>query len=425
MPMSDRRTDAMASEPRQIAVIGAGIVGVSTALFLRRAGCDVTLYDGGGAAAGASFGNAGLISVDSCVPGPMPGMLGNVPRWLSDPLGPLSIDPAYLPRLLPWLMRFLRAGTPAKALQSAKALNALHRDAFENYRRLLGPERFNDLFRVGGQIQLWNEVGGEFASPTIRKIWDENDIEVEELGEGELHQLVPGLSTSVKRALFFPRNGNTLNPRRLVETLLKLFEEEGGRFRQQKAMRILPETGGRLRLITNHDDASFSHMVVAAGAWSKALLEPLGTKIALDTERGYHVMIQDPSIELRVPVLDKRNGFGATPLESGIRIAGGVEFAGLEKAPNMKRAEVLLQHARELLPGLDGEKVSMWMGFRPSTPDSLPFIDTAPGFSNIHVACGHGHFGMTAASTTALIVAQRVLGETPQTEVRPYRLNRF
>ncbi len=431
MGMSVRRPEAMArslvpdAEGAGVAVIGAGIIGLCSALHLRRAGLDVTVYDAGGAAAGASFGNAGLISIDSCVPGPMPGMVVNVPRWLADPLGPLTIDPSYLPRMFPWLYRFLRAGTPGRALLAAQALNAMHRDSFDHYLDLLGSERFNDLFRLSGQVQLWNGGPDTEAGRTIRKIWEQNKVKVKELQQHELRQLVPDISPEAKGGLFFPRNGYTVSPRRLVDTLLQCFLEEGGRFRQERVMRIAPEGGGRVRLVTNLDDDVFGKVVVSAGAWSRALLAPLGVKLALDTERGYHVMVHGPSVDLRVPVLDKSRGFGATPLENGIRIAGTVELAGLDKPPNLKRADILLEHARRLFPSLKGERYTMWMGFRPSTPDSLPIIDTVPGQPGICIACGHGHFGMTAASTTGLVVAQKVLGNKTAIDADPYRLGRF
>jgi D-amino-acid dehydrogenase len=327
--------------------------------------------------------------------------------------------------MFPWLLRFLRAGTPGRALQASRALNAMHRNSFDNYRELVGSERFDDLFRLSGQIQLLKSGPETRASRTVRKIWEQNRVEVEEMEEYELHRLIPAISPDAKRALFFPRNGYTVSPRRLVETLLQCLLEAGGRFRQERVMRIVPEGAGRTRLVTNLDDAAFGKVVVSAGAWSRSLLAPLGVKPPLDTERGYHVMVHGASLDLRLPVLDRNRGFGATPLENGIRIAGTVELAGLDKPPDIRRADILLDHARHLFPSLRGEKYTMWMGFRPSTPDSLPIIDTVPGRPDISIACGHGHFGMTAASTTGLVVAQKIRGSKPAIDVAPYRLGRF
>ena len=407
------------------AVVGAGIVGVCTALYLQRRGQSVTLYDPGGPAAGASYGNAGLISPESCVPIAMPGILRKLPGWLLDPEGPLAIDRRYLPRAAPWLLRLMRAGRRSQVLRIAKALRALHAPAFEAYRDLLGDRTFEELIRVSGHVQIWNGDAGSELAPLVREIFEANDVRAEPLGADDLRQLVPDLAKNVAGGLLLPNNGMTLNPRRLVETLCDIFVAAGGTLRREKVMKLVPEDTRRIRVLANQGDRRHEAVVVAAGAWSRGLLRSLGLVPPLDTERGYHAMIEDPGLDLRIPVLHKGLGFGATPMEHGLRLAGTVEFAGLSAPPNEKRARKLLEHGCRLFPKLQTSKISMWMGFRPSMPDSLPVIDTVPSHPGIFMGFGHGHFGMTGGPTTARALARLMTGERPGLDLAPYALSRF
>lgn len=420
-----RPVGAIEGSRQSVAVIGAGIVGLCAALFLQRAGLQVTVCDPLPPGSGASFGNAGLISVDSCVPIALPGMLRQVPRWLSDPTGPLAIHPPYLPRALPWLLRWLRAGRIEQVVASSDALRALHAPALDQYRSLLGDALFDDLIRVAGQLHVW-ENGRESAGERIaRQLRERHGIVTQSVGADELQAMVPGIAPRVRHGLFFPRHAHTVNPRRLVQSLAELLLQAGGRLRQEQAMKIVPQPGGAFRLLTNLGDSRFDRVVVAAGAASHRLLRPLGTRIPLETERGYHVELRAPSLDLPIPVVHKDKGFAATPMETGLRLAGTVEIAGLDHPPNQRRADAILRNAQALFPSLRSEEVSTWMGFRPSLPDSVPIIDEVKAHPGLFVACGHGHFGMTAGSMTGRAIAQLVMNAPPPIDLDPYRLSRF
>ncbi|HLH92318.1 MAG TPA: FAD-binding oxidoreductase [Xanthobacteraceae bacterium] len=406
-------------------VVGAGVVGLSTALYLRRAGLDVAVVDPLPPAGGASFGNAGLISPDTAVPIALPGMLPKVPRWLMDPLGPLSVRPAYFPRALPWLMRWVESGRLHRVLAISDAMRALHRDSMDCWRELLGPELYRELFRPSGQVHVW-EGGGDTSNARLeREIRARHNIHTETLTADDLRQMFPGIARDVTHGLLVPNNGFTVSPQRSVQTLGKLLVHEGGTLINERVMKLIPDEAGGWKLMTNTANRSADHVVIAAGAWSLQLLAPLGIKLPLETERGYHATMFNPEVVPALPISNKTRAFGMTPMEDGVRVAGTVEIAGLDAPPNEQRAKILVQHARRMFPGLSGKDVRYWMGFRPSTPDSLPILGAASGRPGLHFAFGHGHFGMTGGPPSARLVARMIAGQPTGIDPAPYAAQRF
>jgi glycine/D-amino acid oxidase-like deaminating enzyme len=405
-------------------VIGAGVVGLSTALNLKRAGLKVAVIDPLGPAGGTSFGNAGLISADTAVPIALPGMLRKVPGWLKDPLGPLVVRPAYFPKALPWLLRWIDAGKPRNVMTISDAMRTLHRDTFDYWQELLGQTLFTEMIRRAGQVQIWD---GDAETPSARierEVRDRHGIRAEMLGADELRQMYPGIARDVTRAVLVPGNGYTVNPARLVQALADLFREAGGEIIDEQVLKIIPREGGYL-LLTNVANRAAAKVVVAGGAWSGRLLAPLGIKLPLETERGYHAMLPDHNLRLPIPISYKSRGFGITPMEHGLRIAGTVEIGGLEAPPNEQRARMLIEHARRLFPELKHGEPRLWMGHRPSTPDSLPILGETSGRTGLYLAFGHGHFGMTGGPPSAHIVASLVLGRPPKIDPKPFSPARF
>lgn len=405
-------------------VLGAGVVGLSTALYLKRAGRSVTVIDPLPPGGGASFGNAGMISADTAAPIAMPGMMSKIPGWLRDRKGPLVVRPSYMPTALPWLLRWAREGRLERVLAISDALRALHKDSFTHWQDLVGPRVFGDLVRRSGQVQIWDQDGETPGAAVERQIRARHGLEAQELTADDLQQMLPGISRKVKRGLLVPGNGYTLSPARLVGALADALRQEGGEIVAERAMKIIPQDGGHM-VLTNVSNRRAQTVVVATGAWSKELLGPLGIKVPLETERGYHAMLPSPSIEPRYTVSYKSRGFGITPMADGLRAAGTVEIAGLHAAPDESRARILAEHARELFPGLQHGEPVLWMGFRPSTPDSLPVLGPVTSHPGLVLAFGHGHFGMTGGPPSARLVSDLIMGAPPAIDATPYGIARF
>jgi glycine/D-amino acid oxidase-like deaminating enzyme len=408
-----------------IAVIGAGVVGLSTALYLRRSGRDVTIIDPLPPPGGASYGNAGMISADTSVPIALPGMLRKVPSWLTDPLGPLAVRPSYFPKALPWLMRWIAASRMPRVLEISDAMRALHKDAFLCWKELLGPQNFADLVRPAGQVHVWETDAETPGAALERQLRDRQGIASQALTSDDLRQMFPGISTAVRRGVLVPGNGYTVSPQRIVQTLHRLFLEAGGRVVPENVMKIMPREDGGYDLMTNVGFHTVQQIVVAAGAWSLRLLEPLGVSVPLEAERGYHVMLPTPNVSLTTTLSNKSRSFGVTPMEQGLRVAGTVEIAGLDAPPDERRAKALLANVRTMFPDVNTDGHRFWMGFRPSTPDSLPIVGEVAGRPGLFLAVGHGHFGMTGGPPSGRLLSQLINHQPTAFNAAAYGPQRF
>ncbi|HLI11852.1 MAG TPA: FAD-dependent oxidoreductase [Alphaproteobacteria bacterium] len=407
-------------------VLGAGVAGLATALYLQRAGVKVTIIDPLPPAGGTSFGNAGMISADTAAPIAMPGMLRQVPRWLTDKTGPLVVRPSYFPRALPWLLRWIEAGRLSRVMAISDAMRALHRDSFACWQELLGSSLFHAMIRQTGQVQIWEGEEESASAKVERQLRERHGIRADMLGPDELRQMFPGISRNITRGLIVPGNGFTINPGRLVRTLGELFRKDGGELVAERALKLIPyERGTGYMVMTNIANRVGRRVVVATGAWSRELLDPLGLKLPLETERGYHVMLPESNVRLSAPISFKSRGFGITPMEEGLRIAGTVEIGGLKAPPDERRATILIEHARRLFPELQHGEPQIWMGHRPSTPDSLPVLGEAPGHPGLYLAFGHGHFGMTGGPPSGRLVARLITGVATEIDPTPYSIRRF
>lgn len=413
----------MTSESSSIVVLGAGVAGLCAALYLQRSGQQVLLIDAQPPASGTSYGNAGLISKDTAVPIALPGMMRKVPRWLTDREGPLRVKPSYLPSATPWLWRWIQAGQMSHVLRISDAMRALHKDALDCWRELLGAEDYDDLIRPVGQVRIWE---GEGAGAQVElDICRRHGIEHHELNRAAIRDLYPEIAPDISQGLLLPGNAYTVNPQRLVRTLARKLVEGGGQVLTERVVKIIPREGGGYRLMNNVANHHARQIVIAAGAWSAELLAPLGVEIPLETERGYHAMMPSPNLKLKVPMSVKNRGFGLTSMEEGLRAAGTVEIAGLQAPPDERRAEVLVQHARRIFPSLKTGEPAYWLGHRPSTPDSLPFVGPVPGHQGLYLCLGHGHFGMTGGPPSGRLLSRLMTGQAPAFDPAPYAVDRF
>ena len=414
---------------KRVGVIGAGMVGVCAASYLQRDGHQVFLIEAGEPGHGASFGNAGAFNASSVTPVSMPGVMWKVPGWLFDPLAPLSLRWRYLPVLAPWLVRFIRAGTPEKVHAQARALRPLVGATLEALMPLVRDAGAEDLVHRLGHLYVYRSPQGPEKERLAWELRRENGVEIDEFDTDELRQLEPTLSRDYRRGILVRENGHTSNPLGLVQRLLEQVLRSGGELVRAHAHGFRLEDG-RLRAIrTDHGEMPADAAVICAGAWSKPLAAALGDRIPLETERGYHLMIRDPEVMPRIPTADADGKFVATPMATGLRFAGTVELAGLKAPPDWRRARILLEQGRKMLPGLAAdypeERLSLWMGHRPSLPNSLPALGPSNATPDVIYAFGHGHVGMTAAPMTGKVVADLVAGRPPAIDIAAFAPSRF
>jgi D-amino-acid dehydrogenase len=416
----------------RVAVIGGGVVGVAAAIELLRDGHEVTIIEPGapGGEQAASYGNGTLLNPSSVIPMSSPGIWKKVPGYLRDPLGPLTIRWSYLPRLLPWLRRFVAAGsTAAKVAATGRALAPLLAEAPALHRRLAEEAGVGDLITRQGVLFAFPDRAAFEAEALSWSVRRDNGTKWLELDEDELRQREPALDRRYRFAVLVEENGQCRDPGAYVAALARHAVGLGARLVRTAASGFRIEGGRLSAVVTSDGEMACDKAVIAAGAWSKQLARAVGDHVLLETERGYHVVIADPGIEPRYPMMPSDGKMACVMTPAGLRLAGQVELAGLEAAPNWQRAEVLLKFARKVFPGLPedlpAERVKMWMGHRPSTPDGLPVLGPASGCADVIHAFGHGHVGLTAAAMSGKVVADLVAGRPPRFDLAPYAAARF
>lgn len=402
-------------------VIGAGVVGLSAALALQARGLVVTVIDREGPAAGASAGNAGAFAFTDILPLASPGILRKAPGWLLDPLGPLSVPPAYALKIAPWMFRFWRACSPARVAASTAAQTALMDLSKAELESFLTATGTLPMLRKDGNLQVY-EGDAEFraALPGWQARKD-HGIDFRHMGPEEMAEIQPGLAPRFSHGTFTPGWYSIADPKLYTLALAERFRAGRGRIEQAEAVAL---GDGDLRL-TSGTSLKATHIVVAAGAFSHRLARTLGENIPLETERGYNTTLPPDAFDLRTQVTFGGHGFVITRLSTGIRVGGAVELGGLDLPPNYRRSEAMLKKAQSFLPGLRPEGGTQWMGFRPSLPDSLPAIGRAQATPKVIYAFGHGHLGLTQSAGTARLIADLVTGQKPAIDLTAFSPQRF
>ncbi len=418
----------MTSQPTDVVVIGAGIVGLMTALALAGEGHRVEVIDREGPAAGTSAGNAGILAFTEILPLASPGLLRQVPRWLLDPLGPLSVRPAYALRAAPWLLRFLAASRRkpyARIIEAQNALMALAR-----------PEMLGAIARAGlgnhvaetGTLDLYD---GTEAFGRAEADWDAKrragiGFEVLE-GRDAIEPIQPGLAPQFYGKAVFSRDGlQVRDPREFTQSLARHLEGNGVRLRQGSVAAIRADASSvRIEFADGAPSRQASHVVLATGAWSKRIAAALGDDVPLESERGYNVTLPPGAFDLRRQLYFNGHGFVATPIADGVRIGGAVEIGGLELPPNFRRSDAMLTKAASFMPGLNAQGGRSWMGHRPSMPDTLAVIGRSRASRHVIYAFGHGHLGLTQSAGTGRLVADLVANRVSAIDLAPFSPQRF
>ncbi|MGZ5174018.1 MAG: NAD(P)/FAD-dependent oxidoreductase [Burkholderiales bacterium] len=411
--------------PLDVSIVGAGVIGVATAIYLQREGHRVTLIDRGGPGEGTSFGNAGSLAPGSIIPLALPGTIRHVPRWILQPLGPLSLSWRQLPALAPWLYRFWRACDPETVARSARAMRSLNRDCVDTYAELFASVGVADLLERAAGLVLYKSERGFDASAYVRQVRIDNGVKVEVLDAAGIQQIDPALSTGYRWGFALPEGGYVRNPLRVVQSLAQHFTANGGTLITAVVQDFVRARDTVKALVTYRGEISVDRVVIAAGVWSRALAARFGVSMPLTSERGYHIHIPNPGVTVRHQVADGERRFTATAMEGGLRVTGTSEFSGLNAPPEWARTEALARLAPTMLPGINTAGYSRWTGHRPSTPDGRPVIAAAPGYPRVFLAYGHGHWGLMAAPATGQVIADLVAGRTPRIDIAPFHPSRF
>ena len=415
-----------------VVVIGAGIVGAVSAVELLRDGHQVTILEPGepGGEQAASYGNGGWLSPSSVLPVSSPGLWRKVPGYLADPLGPLTIRWSYFVKALPWLTRLLTSGwTWNRVRETSLGLAPLVAGSPELHLKLATEAGVPELIHRTGQLYIFPTRADYEDS---RESWDirrARGIKTIEVDEDELRQREPHLDRRYTFALYCEDGGHCSDPGAYVAALVRLAEERGAQRVRGTAERLDIQAGRLKGVVGAGKTIACDAAVLAAGAHSRELAHQAGDRVILETERGYHAVIEHPEVSPRTPVMPSDGKMVHTPMAGGLRIAGQVEIAGLEAAPNWKRAEILRDHALRTWPGLPrdlpADRVKVWMGHRPSTPDGLPCIGKATGCPDVVHAYGHGHIGLASGAMTGRLVADIVSGKHPTIPIAPFNPARF
>ncbi|MFB3301873.1 NAD(P)/FAD-dependent oxidoreductase [Pseudomonas sp. AMR01] len=416
------------STPVDIAVVGAGIIGVACALQLARHGLRVIVLDPQEPGMGASYGNAGHLATEQVFPIADMSILTRLPGMLMDPMGPLRLDWKYLPRALPWFVRLLLNLRPSSYQRTVAGLRALNEASLGAWQRLLQSIDRPQLLREDGSLLVFERADSREAIDALQQRMQQQNVPLEFWSGEAVREAAPQLSEHIKGGLFFPGTGHFIDPYQVVRELVDAAKAHGVQFLKQRVLEArVEDTGVSLR--TDLGVLKARQVLIACGAHSAKLTAELtGKKVPLDTERGYHLMLPLERDRLPFAVTSLERKFIMTPMTGGLRLAGTVEFAGLERPADMRRAWQLHRLSQGLFrQDLSAEGATPWMGFRPSLPDSLPIIERVCD-GKVLLAFGHQHLGLTQAAVTAEMVVQLVAPTPLFSDLpapAPFELNRF
>ena len=406
-----------------IGIVGAGIQGISNALFLQKKGFSVTLFDRDepGSPA-ASYGNAGHFSPYACVLMNRPDIISDVPAMLLSSTGPLALKWNYLPKMIPWLTQFLRNCTTKRMMHTAKNMHQILDLALSAYDELFDDIAIDGLVEKKGILYIWNDQNLKSRKLEI-DVRNELGVDQQVVSPKEIHDLEPNIKPFYHGGVYYRHGRHARNPKKILLKLFDLFLQKGGKFLKMNVKDINFEEE-KPTVETESQRYIFDKLVIACGAFSKKLTDNLGEKIPLDTERGYHVHFKNCDHLLSRPVIFQNRGFGITPMEQGLRVVGTVEFGGLKNPLSKSRIKNLINNAKYMLGDLP-EHEDEWLGFRPTLPDFLPVMGPSKNYKNIFYCFGHHHLGWTLGPISGKIISGMIAKENTNLNLSPYSSTRF
>ena len=407
----------------KIGIIGAGIQGISNALFLQKKGFNVTIFDRDQPGSStASYGNAGHFSPYASVPINRPDVLTDVPAMLLSSTGPLALKWNYVPKMIPWFLKFIKNCSTKKMMHTAKNMHQILDLALPAYDELFDEIDLEGLVEKKGILYIWNDQSLKSRELEIN-VRKELGVDQQVVTPKEIHDLEPNIKPFYHGGVYYRHGRHARNPKKILLKLFDLFLKKGGKFLKLNVQDI--DFDGEIPIIkTETQHFIFDKIIIACGAFSKRLTDNLDEKIPLDTERGYHVHFKDCDHLLSRPVIFSNRGFGITPMEQGLRVVGTVEFGGLQNPLSKGRIKNLINNAKYMLGDLPDHE-DEWLGFRPSTPDFLPVIGPSKNHKNIFYCFGHHHLGWTLGPISGKIIAGMITGENTNLDLKPYSSLRF
>jgi D-amino-acid dehydrogenase len=406
-------------------IVGAGIIGVTLAHELQKRGRSITLIDRDAPGKGASYGNMASIAVTEFMPASRPSIWKQIPGWMLDPEGPVRVRPAYMPRLVPWFLRFIAASRPAKLRTLEAQGAALCARVYDDLLPLLREAELENELTDEGCLSLYSQETEFNADREHIELLERFQFPHEVLGPQAIKALEPEISDKIRMAVLLPQNRTMRDPYRLVVKLEERFRAIGGKTERGTVVGFTRDEGMRELCLSDGRKIAGNEVVICAGAHSAQLAKILGEPIPLETERGYHTQIMAPEIALKHSIIWPARAFMVTPTAGGIRVGGTVEMAGLDAAPDYRRAKVTAKRAMEALPNLKCEHMTEWMGHRPAFPDTVPLMSASAKTKGLFYATGHGHLGLTYAATNARLMADLITGARPPIDMQPYSITRF
>ncbi len=407
----------------KVGIVGAGIQGISNALFLQKKGFEVTIFDRDNPGSPvASYGNAGHFSPYASLSLNRTDILLDVPAMLMSSTGPLALKWNYVPKMIPWFMKFILNTTKNKMMHTAKNMHQILDLALPAYDELFDEVDIEGLVENKGILYIWNDqdLKSRELEINVRK---ELGVQQQLVNKKEIHDLEPNIKPFYHAGVYYPYARHARNPKKILLKFFDLFFKKGGQFKKTDVKSIDFQDEQPI-LKTESEKFSFDKVVVACGAFSKKLTDNLDEKIPLDTERGYHVHFKDCDHLLQRPVIFSNRGFGITPMEQGLRVVGTVEFGGLKNPLSKSRINNLINNAKYMLGDLPDHE-DEWLGFRPTLPDFLPVMGPSKNHKNVFYCFGHHHLGWTLGPISGKIVSGMIAKENTNLNLAPYSSTRF
>ena len=410
-------------EKKNIIIVGAGIIGISSALYLIRRGCKITLIDKDFKGKPASYGNASWLSGPSITPVVMPGMFGKIPKMLFSKDGPLFLRfPGFL-KTIPFLLKYLSYAKVDKVEYISKHLASLLSDSIGEHKKLAEGTRAIKWIEESPFLFVYKNKD-DFTKDSftwgLRKKYGFNLIEIE---KKELQNLLPGLSNEYQFAIKINDQGYISNSQNYLDDLINGFKDLGGEIIEDEVIDIFSKEK-KVEIKTKKNNFSADNILISSGIYSESFSKKFGVKVPIQSERGYHLELFETNIRIKYPIMNGYLKLAITPRPTGIRFAGLVEFGSMYSKPNDKAYELLLRNAETMFPGITYEKKQEWSGHRPSTVDSLPIIGPSKKNDKVFFAYGHHHIGLTAGPKTGEMIGKNILRENDQYDLTAYSPDR-